>query len=886
MASERVVLAAVLFASAALIGPFSPRTARADVRTEARQHFRRGMELVSSGQLDAGIAELEQAYEILPHPNVLYNLGRACAEGGRYEDAIEYFERYLLSDPVDREEVAGYVAALEERLDVQARRPQEAETTPSVDQGPTNVSVEALRARDVTEEQIRALEESAQQIEAMAEATDSENLHARAERLRQLARDLETSRAAATAASTESRAPAAGADEDTAAEREGALGMGAERADVFEESVVSASRIAESPLDAPNSTTTITAQDIRLSGITDIAQLLRRVAGVDVITHAPGHTDLAIRGLATRQANKVLVLLNGRTLRIDFLGSPFLSILPVNVQDIDRIEVIRGPAAAVYGADAFSGIVNIITREPGDGTSRVYFGAGNANQIEGDASVTGRVDRLSYRFGAGYQQANNYSLYVDPARVDVHTFNDNSTIGRQNLYANGDLRVSFGRGNVLRLGSAISNAERASLVGLGTLRQSQVNDIVFSQTHAQLNTRVGLGARVYWNTLSGNYDVYASPNGSYDTASGIRTDVLDAQLDFNRSFHLLFDHNFTLGGGYRLKSADVDLLRGELTENHYFFFVQDAMKLHERLRATASFRADSHPLFGLRFSPRGSLVYRFVEGQSLRLTAGTAFRSPSFIESYLDYTTRTSVRAVSALGLGNPDLEPEQMISMEAGYQNQATDFFALEANVYYNIVKNEIQLNRVDSYTLLDFATGAAGFDDGTATFPIGSTTFQNQPTSFRQIGGEVGVRVFPVSGLDMYANYAYHDTSPIDASQLPEVRRSEQRTPRHKVNFGVQYRSSFGLDLSVDLHVVTKALWVEQVTATGATTAAEAIRFVPFPLDGYQLLNARVGYRLFDDRLELGVVGYNLLFQEHRQHPTGQTIDTRVLGQTTVRF
>ncbi len=883
MVTLRVVLAASLCACGILLVPGLGSIARADVRTEARQHFRRGMELVASGDLETGVAELERAYEILPHPNVLYNLGRACAEGGRYADAIEYFERYLLSDPVDREEVQGYVAALEERLDVQARRAREAESATTETAGPaTSEDVEALRLADVTPDQIRAIEESADQIEAMAEATDSDNLRARAERLRQLAQELGPRAQAGASSETGASTPGTGAGAVTDEEEDERFAVGAERGDVFEESVVSASRIAESPLDAPNSTTIITAQDIRLSGITDVAQLFRRVAGVDVITHTPGHTDLAIRGLATRQANKVLVLLNGRTLRIDFLGSPFLSILPVHVQDIDRIEVIRGPAAAVYGADAFSGIVNIITREPGDGTSRVVFAGGNGGTIEVDGSVTGRIDRLSYRFGAGYRQADNYSLFVDPDRVDVQTFNDNSILGRAGPYANGELRYSFGRGNVLRFGSALAAADQSSIVGVGTIRQSHVNDILFSQTHAQINTRIGLGARVYWNTLSGNYDAYAPPVGSLDASSGIRTDVIDAQLDWNRAFHLGWDHNFTVGGGYRLKSGDVDLLGDEISENHYFFFIQDAMKFHERLRGTINFRADRHPLFGFRYSPRGSLVYRFVDGQSLRFTAGTAFRSPSFLESYLDYTNRNSVRAATARGEGNRDLQPEQMISFELGYQNQATDYFALEANLYYNIVKDEIQLNRVETYTLRDFAEGIAGFDEETATYPIGATTFQNQPTSFRQIGGEVGIRVFPVSGLDAYANYAYHDTSPIDASQLPEVRRDEQRTPRHKVNIGLQYRSSFGLDLSADLHIVTSALWVEQLP----TSTAEGVRFVPFPLDGYQLLNARVGYRLFDDRLELGIVGTNLLFQQHRQHPTGQTIDTRFLGQATVRF
>src|SRR6185503_14317481 len=78
--------------------------ARADVRTEARRHFRDGMALIAEGHVDDGIAQLTQAYEILPHPNVLYNIARAYAESGRYAEAIDFFERYLESDPADRQE--------------------------------------------------------------------------------------------------------------------------------------------------------------------------------------------------------------------------------------------------------------------------------------------------------------------------------------------------------------------------------------------------------------------------------------------------------------------------------------------------------------------------------------------------------------------------------------------------------------------------------------------------------------------------------------------------------------------------------------------------------------------------------------------------------------
>ncbi|MCA9580006.1 MAG: TonB-dependent receptor, partial [Myxococcales bacterium] len=179
---------------------------------------------------------------------------------------------------------------------------------------------------------------------------------------------------------------------------------------------MSASRFAESPIDAPNSTTTITAQDLRLSGQVALGEILRRAAGMAVMSTTPGHTDVNVRGFNQRQSNKTLVLINGRTIRLDFLATPFFQLVPFHINDIERIEIIRGPAAALYGADAFSGIINIILKNPADAESYVAAIAGSAGTMGLAASASGREGRLSYRFGASYERRDNFELFVNPNR--------------------------------------------------------------------------------------------------------------------------------------------------------------------------------------------------------------------------------------------------------------------------------------------------------------------------------------------------------------------------------------------------------------------------------------------------------------------------------------
>ena len=110
----RRVLAIVALAASSLV----TGSALADARTEARAHFKKGMESIGAGRYEDGIAELLKAYEILPHPNVLYNIGRAYAEAGELEKALEYFKKYIETNPPDKEEAQAVVTNLEDRKSV------------------------------------------------------------------------------------------------------------------------------------------------------------------------------------------------------------------------------------------------------------------------------------------------------------------------------------------------------------------------------------------------------------------------------------------------------------------------------------------------------------------------------------------------------------------------------------------------------------------------------------------------------------------------------------------------------------------------------------------------------------------------------------------------
>ncbi len=895
---NRLASLAITAATLSLASMQSPSPASADVRTEARRYFRQGMTLVAEGELDRGIAFLQQAYDTLPHPNVLFNIARAYAEAGRFEDSIEYFERYLESDPPDRDEVRGIIDAIRERAAAQQARDEEARAAEA-----TRDDTEAAEPAEqpgpaATPEEIAAIEDSATQIDALAEVTESDTLRQRADRLRELARSLRERNALGSAAGPSERAPAptGGAEPTGNADtgeragggaQEAGLDLGGEAAsDVYEERVVSASRFAQSPLDSPNSTTTVTGQDIRLTGHTNPAALLRRAAGVEVMEVAPQHYDVSIRGLNQRLSNKVLVLIDGRSVYLDFLGATFFEMLPLAVEDVERIEVIRGPASALYGADAFTGIVNLITRDPGEGPSWVSVGGGSGSTVRAATGIDGRSGGLGYRLGGGYEQTDHYELSGGPSRLDVEPFAEDANRAYAKKWFSSELRYRIGEGWVARGGVAISADSSASLQGISRLRDVQLEDGTFAQSFVTVSAPFGLTLRSFWNHLDGHAgQTQVVPGAINVVTSTLSQDVADVELEYSREVDLLVPHNAAIGVGYRFKSIrDWDWLDGDHREHHFSAYLQDIVQLADPLRLQLSVRADRHPLLdGVQISPRGSVVFRLTEGSAIRGTVGYAFRSPTFLESYLELRNPTPVRGATALGIGNHELEPERITSFEIGYSTSESDYFAVEVNAYYNLVDNQILFTDVYGFTLGDFAGGhpLAEYREELGAFPLSTLGFVNEEATFRQIGGEAGIRVFPVTGLDVYANYAVHDTAPATEDDVQGARADERRTSLHKVNVGVQYRSGFGLDASVDFHWVSGQEWVEQVL-----DLETGVAFRSFDLPSYSILNARVGYRLMDDHLELGVVGTNLIDPEHREHPFGQPVDRRFMGTAMVTF
>jgi outer membrane receptor for ferrienterochelin and colicin len=836
--------------------------ARADERTEARGHFKKGMAEIGEGHYELGIEELKKAYDILPHPNVLYNIARAYVDQGDLENAVAYYKRYLEGNPKDRDEVAQIAASLEARI-----RKQQAELL------------------------------EAQQTQIATPATPPPATTGLPAGLPTTPAGVEPPGATGPGAGTPPGAPVVKPGGRSPAEQPGtALApQGALKTeDLFEETVVTASRVAQSPLDAPNSTSIITEQDIRLSGITKIPELLRRLAGVDIMEATGSQTEVSLRGFNQRLSNKVLVLVNGRSVYVDLLGATFWATLSIAVEDIARIEVVRGPGSALYGADAFNGVINIITKPPGEGGSGFNVGYGDHNTTHGTVYASGRDKELAYRISAGYDYLPRWSDEVPPGRADVHLTSNDQQASQRTARIDGTVTRQIGKDVTLGLqGGFVSGT--AEVLGIGVINDILLNPFTSGDVTLFLNSK-HFEVRTFFNTLRGQNGINSAYLGQSLLPGNFNLNVVDGEAQYIDQVAVgsKVDNDLHVGAAYRLKTVSWTYQAQNETENHAGFFVHDEVKFGSRFAVVGDYRADYVPyLERIVQSPRASVLFHPSKRSTVRGIVGTAFRTPTFVESYLGLPVQLPLTGASGVVEGRRSddpsfkLNPEQILTTELGYLNSDSDYLTFDSAFFYNHAKNLIDVAPFSSITVGDLANPLVPTTPNSqqGLYPVLLGGFENQCQQYNVLGAEVGLRTFPVEGLDLYANTTLmdvmQDNSGCSGARLALL-APDARTSAVKVNTGIQLRTKIGFDGSVDFHYVSPQTWAE----AQENVQKQNIEYQSFHLDAYTLLNASVGYRFLKNQAEVRGVAFNLLDDQHREHPFGQVIDRRLMALFSYRF
>lgn len=460
---------------------------------------------------------------------------------------------------------------------------------------------------------------------------------------------------AATAHATDAPTPPPTASETSAPIQELAL--------LKEEEMVSIATRYEQPIShAPSNVYVITDEDIRHSGATDIPTVLRRVPGLDVMQVTGADFNVSARGDNQLFANKMLVMVDGRSIYIDGQGLVFWKSLPVTLPEIKRIEVLKGPASVVYGFNAFDGVINIITKSPQEmkGTT-LQFGGGELGTISSAAVHAGSAGHLDYRLSIGRDQ-NQQWRNGDALAFRSHKFNVQT---QYNLSSDASLRVAGGFIDTNRFDGPVSNVQ---------IPQSR-----FNQGYADVQYQLrSLSIRGWWqgndipvdsttHPLLARFVRQTNALGGTDVSFTTNTYNLEAQhsLDFGATNRLSYGLN------YRYNTVDGSAVSTLGREDRFGFHLQDEWRPLPSLTLVAGVRYDLHSKIAGTWSPRVALLYALTPDHSFRISGSVAYRPPTLFESNLDLRILPTVPPLFApIPLfGSQGLSPEQIVSYEAGYQ-------------------------------------------------------------------------------------------------------------------------------------------------------------------------------------------------------------------------
>ena len=773
-------------------------------------------------------------------------------------------------------------------------------------------------------------------------------------------------RAQETEVAQDAEEPGRSPDEVAEAEKEGKVRL------EEEVTVVSASRVERKLVDAPATMSVVTPEVLETTPAQNAADLLRSVPGVNAIQTSARDINLTARQATSTLATSQLVAVDGRSVYLDFFNLVLWDFVPAaNSNEIAQIEIVRGPASVMWGANALTGVVNIITKSPRDNEGfGVNLSAGLFNRDGGSreddgtgTSYNGNFffstafnDTWSMRLSAGYLNSDPLSrpvgrvplschpLGVDPCRDSEGNARpggfplggapypgDSEGLGNQWVNTGTsqpkfDIRLDqvVGGGGRITYQGGYSGTEGIIHTGIGPFDILRDANMAYGKVVYEKGAlRVG---------AFGNFvDVPNAPNllqVDPDTLAPVdlrfKTQTYD--FEFSNTSVVGGRHALTYGGNYRRNNFDITLAPDGDDRNEFGVYLQEEFFL-DKFRLAAGVRVDKFGnLDKAVWSPRVSVMFKPTPDQSIRVSYNRAFRSPSYINNFLDQdisnpdtvdlrplapflppplaaTIPNEPFFLTVNNFGNTGLKEEHIEAFEvaytatfgdtsislAAYQNDTDD------NINFTVLlpdqENPQGLPGLEFYSPQNPARGI-GADTfqpitlnpilmgalGQVPPPFGPVLLPWKVASYlnlgplRNRGFEAGVQHRVSPRVSFFANYSWQDTPEVldaadDQIQYPI---SEVGIPaEHRFNAGVAYNGPRFVG-NVNVNYSGEALWTDVLGAEfhGYT-------------DAYTMLNATVGVRFADGRMTISLKGTNLTNEEILQHIYGDLIRRSVVAE-----
>jgi outer membrane receptor protein involved in Fe transport len=695
--------------------------------------------------------------------------------------------------------------------------------------------------------------------------------------------------------------------------------------------VVSASRTDTALADAPATMSVVTSETLASTPAQNYADLLRGVPGVNAVQLSARDVNLTSRQATSTLSNSELVLVDGRSVYLDFFGLVLWDFVPTNLADVKQVEVIRGPASAVWGANALTGVVNIITKSPreqkgttvslsaggfsrdaGSGVGKGAGGIFGANATYADAPNS----TWSYRVSAGYFNSDAFPRPTGQIPVITDPRNPSATVGGAFYPTDGpgatgtaftnrgtsqpkfDMRVDQEiAGGRITYAGGVAGSSGIIHTGIGPFDIQKGSYIGYGKVNY---TRGALKLNAFTNLVSAEAPNLLLVDPS--TRQPLQLNFSTQTYDFEAGDAVRVGQRqvITFGGNVRRNNFDITIAPASENRTELGAYAQDEIFV-DPVRLTVGGRVDKFGnLADPVFSPRIAAIVKLTPQHSLRASFNRAFRSPSVINNYLN-TQIVAPTDLSALGIAQPfplvvnavgskipingaaqaELTEESLTAYEVAYtasiaRTTATAAFYVN-DLDHNI--NFVQLpNNLDPYTVQNPPPGwplppavLSVLAARGIFLPRTAFTYLNLGP-VREKGLELSLDQRIAPGVSAFVNYSWQAKPTVIDSATPFPAEELALPPTNRFNVGANYDGPRFLG-SGAVQYADKAFWSDVLSS-------------PFHgySDAYTMVNGSFGVKWMAGRVTTMVKGTNLLNQDIQQHVFGDIIKRSIVGE--VRF
>ncbi len=605
--------------------------------------------------------------------------------------------------------------------------------------------------------------------------------------------------------------------------------------------IISVGKKTQTIANAPAAIFVITQEDMRRSGVTTIPEALRLAPGLQVARIDANKWAVTSRGFNGRFANKLLVLMDGRTLYTPLFSGVYWELQDTLIEDIERIEVIRGPGATLWGANAVNGVINIITKHSRD-TRGGLVTAGTGTEERGFGGL---------RYGAQLGEDAFFRVYAKYFNRDDSVDLDGEAASDAWQMARAGIRLDWqatGHDKIMVQGDLYSGeaGRQFTTAALSPpFSQAFENDAKLSGSHIltrwqhAFTEKSDMALQLYFDHLSRDIAVGEEVRHIFD-------------LDLQHRLQFANRHEVVWGLSYRLTQDKIqgdEMIRFEpesRTEHLFSAFVQDEITLvPDQLRLTLGIKLEHNDFTGFEYQPNVRVLWTPHPHHSVWAAVSRAVRTPSLAEHNIRFTQVVLPPGTFAPGsplarievIGNQDVVSEELLAYELGYRVQPSDSLSMDLAVFYNVYDNLGSLESGDSV-----------LETTSAPPHLVIPTFTDNKMAGEAYGLEVSGSWQATDWWRFHLAYTYLQLQlRVDNDSNDTLSAAEEdSSPHHQISV----RSLMSLPYHLELD-----LWMRYVDT------------VPrFNISHYVTLDVRVGWRPLPG-LEFVIVGQNLVDNHHRE-------------------